>query len=224
MSDDPLVFNTIPEFEFATNVFRNVPVILQYNETPLIQVVNEIDAGFTTEFHIFHNDGTDLAKVKGSRLFLTDDGRKANLTLSHPAGMTVCREGKRVLFEIRRTDAAALQTSAELYTPDGNFLKAPNVPLTALGKDSHALSLGSPGVLLRNTFCGCGTGVHIRLSSPRPGKGEEVPGNGGMDSIRSMLQESGDEEALKVLDAGGFGLNTFEDCKIGIHVTSESGS
>jgi hypothetical protein len=118
-----LIFATTPSVTIATNTFINVPIIIQYDETPLIQIIKLQQAGFTTEIPIFHSDGTKLAKVVGSRLFLTKEGEKAGLSLSYPNRMTVCSMDKRVLFEIIREGASALKTRAELYTPDGYFVK-----------------------------------------------------------------------------------------------------
>ena len=72
-----LVFDESPEIEVATNKFIDVPIILQYDTVPMIAVVRETEAGFRLEIPIYHRDGTYLAKVKGSQLYLTDAGRKA---------------------------------------------------------------------------------------------------------------------------------------------------
>jgi hypothetical protein len=61
-----------------------VPTILQYDDTPLIQVVRVAEAGYTTEIPIYHSDGTYLAKVVGSQLYSTPEGQKAGVTLRHP--------------------------------------------------------------------------------------------------------------------------------------------
>lgn len=118
-----LVFNTHPDVEIATVVFEQCEVVLQYEKTPLIQIVREVLAGFEFEIPIYAKDGVYLAKVRGSRLFLTDDGRKAGLKLRHPPNMTVCELDGKTVFEIRRTGAAALRASAELFSPDGAFIR-----------------------------------------------------------------------------------------------------
>jgi len=38
-----LIFNESLEVQFGGNFFRNVPVILQFDETPLIEVIKEED-------------------------------------------------------------------------------------------------------------------------------------------------------------------------------------
>jgi hypothetical protein len=120
---DKLIFNQQPEVTIATNRFIRVPVILQYDKTPLISVVKTEKAGFTTNIPIYHSDGTYLARVVGSQIFRTKEGEKAGLDMEYPVHRTVCLMNKRVLFEIYRTEAAALRTTAELFTPDGNFVK-----------------------------------------------------------------------------------------------------
>ncbi len=160
---DKLYFNQVPQFTVATNVFRNVPTILQYDDTPLIEVVRFIDAGFTSRFSIFHNDGTDLARVVGSRLFLTSDGKKCDLALHHPEGATVCELNGKTLFEIRREGAAALSTYAELHSPDGAFIKcARDSRVEGMLADAHSpLRIGGM-VMAGNLISGCQVGIWVR--------------------------------------------------------------
>jgi len=120
---DKLIFNQQPEVTIATNRFIRVPIILQYDKTPLISVVKAEKAGFTTNIPIYHSDGTYLAKVVGSQIYRTKEGEKAGLEMKYPVHRTVCLMNNRVMFEIYRTEAAALRTTAELFTPDGNFVK-----------------------------------------------------------------------------------------------------
>ena len=120
---EKLIFQETPEVEFGSNKFTNVPTILQFDETPLIQVVKTQEAGFSTEIPIYHNDGTYLAKVVGSQIYKTVDGEKAGLELRHPDLMTVCELDGKTLFEIKRTSAVSLKAAAELYTPTGYFVK-----------------------------------------------------------------------------------------------------
>jgi hypothetical protein len=129
---DKLIFTQSPAVTIATNTFINVPVILQYEDTPLISIVQAQPAGYTTQIPIYHPDGTYLAKAVGSRLFPTPAGEKAGLKLEHPPKMTVCKLGDRTLFEIIREEAAALKTRAELHAPDGYFVKVTDDPKVGL--------------------------------------------------------------------------------------------
>jgi hypothetical protein len=111
---DQLIYQASPVVTFATNQFINVPVILQYDDTPLISVLKEQSLGFTTEVPIYHSDGTYLAKVRGTRIYATEDGKKAGLEMSHPQGMTVCKPGNRTVFEIHHQPGNAFRAHAEL--------------------------------------------------------------------------------------------------------------
>lgn len=62
-------FHQSPEVTFATNVFKDVPTILQYDDQPLIQLVQDVDASFTTQFTVFDEKGTKLVKVKGTQFY-----------------------------------------------------------------------------------------------------------------------------------------------------------
>jgi hypothetical protein len=159
---DSLIFTEVPAVTIATNTFIQVPVILQYEDTPLIEIIRSQEAGFTTKIPIYHPDGTYLAKVVGSRLFKTEDGNKAGLTLTYQPRMTVCKLEKKVLFEIERTEAAGLKTRAELYTPDGYFIKCSDPQSTGLyDLSENAIRIG--GLTMQgNVFSGCRIGILFR--------------------------------------------------------------
>lgn len=76
-----LFFFTSPEVEFASNVFVNVPTIFQYDDTPLVEVVQAKTATYSAQFRIFDQDGIYVAKAVGTQLFLTPEGKKSNLVL-----------------------------------------------------------------------------------------------------------------------------------------------
>lgn len=156
---DKLIFTQSPAVTIATNTFINVPIILQYEDTPLISIVQAQPAGHTTQIPIYHSDGTYLAKVVGSRLFPTPAGEKAGLKLEYPPKMTVCKLGDRTLFEIIREEAAALKTRAELYAPDGYFVKVTDAPQVQL---YNAAMLQIGGIkMVGNVFQGCRIGIWI---------------------------------------------------------------
>lgn len=158
-NQDILIFHQSPTVEFAANYFRNVPVILQYHNQPLIEVVQQQPAGFTTQFTLFNKDGVYLAKVVGSRLLATNYGKKARISLEFPNLMTVCKLGNQVLFEVTRKEAAALKTEAELFTPDGRFLKARGATKNWL-LAQEPLKIGGM-VMTGNTISGCRIGVRV---------------------------------------------------------------
>ncbi|MCH8830267.1 MAG: hypothetical protein IID45_11885, partial [Planctomycetes bacterium] len=85
-----IIFQEHPEVHIGGCVFRNVPVIIQHKDTPLLEVGKYEPAGFTTRFPVYHSDGTKIAVVKGARIFLTEEGKRASVTLRNPADMTVC--------------------------------------------------------------------------------------------------------------------------------------
>jgi len=72
-----LYFQSSPSITVATNTFINVPVVLKYEDTPLIEVIREHAIGFTIQIPIYHADGTYLAKVKGNRVYPTEAGKKS---------------------------------------------------------------------------------------------------------------------------------------------------
>lgn len=156
-----LTYQTSPIVTFATNRFIHVPIILQYDETPLISVVQEQALGYTSEFRIYHEDGTYLAKVRGTRVFPTEEGKKAGLQLSEPKGMTVCKLDGRTVFEIYHETGDAFRAHAELYTPDGCFVKSANTPPSIVAKNGQPLRVGGT-IMSGNTFSGVRIGVWFK--------------------------------------------------------------
>ena len=158
---EKLVFQRHPVVNFATNLFINCPVILQFDDDPLIEIVRIQNIGFSTSIPIYHSDGTYLARVIGSQMHMTPEGKKAGVELAHPQGMTVCTMGNQTLFEITRTEAAALKTAAELYTRTGYFVKSVNTSPSLLRPNGEPLQIH--GITMHsNTISGCRVGVWVQ--------------------------------------------------------------
>jgi hypothetical protein len=159
---DQLVFQTSPTVTLATNQFTKVPVILQYDDTPLISIVKEQQLGYTTEIPIFHADGTYLAKVKGTRVFTTNAGDLAAIKIRQVQGMTICEMDGKTLFEITHQTGDSFRTQAELYTPTGYFVKSTNSPTPQIiDKTGKALQVG--GISMSQcSFVGCRIGIWLK--------------------------------------------------------------
>ncbi len=156
-----LIYQTSPAVTFATNKFINVPTILQLDDTPLITVVKEQGLGFTSEIPIFHADGTYLAKVRGTRVFPTEEGKKAGIVMRSLPNLTACELDGKTLFEIAHQSGDAFKVQAELYTPTGYFIKSTDADLPSLLKaDGTALSV--EGIRMTNcSFSGVRIGVWL---------------------------------------------------------------
>ena len=76
--------------------------------------------------------------------------------------MTVCELDGQTIFEVRRKDAAALKTQAELFTPDGRFLKSneQGAPSSLISPDGTALRVGT-NIMVGCRFQSCRVGVYI---------------------------------------------------------------
>lgn len=159
---DQMFYQPSPKVVLATNTFINVPTILQYDDTPLISLVRDQALGFTTEIPIFHPDGTYLAKVNGTRIFATEDGKKAGLEIAALPQLTVCKMAGKVVFEIRHQPGDAFRAAAELYTPTGYFVKCVDHPAIEL-RNQGGEALKVSGIIMSgNVFSGCRIGVWVR--------------------------------------------------------------
>ena len=159
-----LIYQSNPTVTFATNTFINVPTILQFDDTPLISVIREENLGFTSEIPIFHADGTYLAKVRGTRVFPTEAGKKAGIVMRSLPSLTACELDGRTLFEIAHQKGDAFKAQAELYTPTGYFIKSTDAALPSLLKsDGTALNVG--GLKMTNcSFSGVRIGIWLQSS------------------------------------------------------------
>ena len=157
-----LIYQTSPNVTFAKNHFINVPVILQFEDTPLISIVKEQSLGFTTEIPIYHSDGTYLAKVRGTRVFATTEGEKAGIAMRSLSDMTVCEMNGKTIFEIFHQKDDAFRTEAELYTPSGYFVKSSDSHMLSVMKaDGGILQIG--GIQMsNNTYSGCRIGIWLK--------------------------------------------------------------
>jgi hypothetical protein len=159
---EKLIYQTVPRVTIATNHFENVPIILQYDDTPLISIVQEQDLRYTTKIPIYHPDGTYLAKVNGTRVYPTKEGEKAGISMRQLPDVTVCEMEGKTLFEIFHEKGDAFRTHAELYTPTGYFVKCVDSPKPEIvSKDGQPLQVG--GIIMSNNlFRGCRIGIWLK--------------------------------------------------------------
>ncbi|MDR1004685.1 MAG: hypothetical protein LBL97_06750 [Prevotellaceae bacterium] len=158
--DTSLVFQTHPKVEIAGNTFINVPVILQYEDVNLIEVVHDMEIGYTSRIPIYHPDGTKLAVATGNRLYPTNEGKNTNLQIDKYEGVWVCKLDNRELFEIHQQTGDAFKTIAELYTQDGFFIKIPDQPFLNLF-NAEKLQIDK-FTMMGNTFIGGSVGIRIK--------------------------------------------------------------
>lgn len=95
-------------------------------------------------------------------MYKTADGEKAGIRLLHPEGMTVCELDGQTLFKVLRKGAAAVCIDAELYAPDGRFMRVNTVgmPESLVRADGSSLTVG--GIRMwGNQFVGCRIGVRV---------------------------------------------------------------
>lgn len=157
-----LIFQTSPNVTIATNTFINVQTILKFEQTNLIEIIKELKVGYTTQIPIFHPDGTYLAKVNGNRIFLTEDGKKVNLKIEKLANVWECKLDSKTLFEIHILTGDSFKTFAELYTPEGYFVKCSDSASPGLiDMKGNAIKIGGM-IMSGNIINGYKTGIWIQ--------------------------------------------------------------
>ena len=106
--DEKLLFAESPTVTLASVTFINTPIPIRYEDDPMLELVKEVQAGYTIKMPIYHSDGTKLAVAKASQLYRTKEGEKAGIEMRHLPDGTVCEWNGKPIFEIRRKGAAAL--------------------------------------------------------------------------------------------------------------------
>ena len=146
-----LVFKSSPDVIIATNTFSKVPVILKYEDTPLIEIPDERGLGFMPQIKIYHPDGSFLGMVKGNHLFRTETGEKANLrTKDHPRAF-LCFLDNKTLFQLIPNHDDSFKIQTEIFTPDGSLVKCTNAPQPEL-IDCKGKKIPVSGIAFRDTF------------------------------------------------------------------------
>jgi hypothetical protein len=158
-----LVFQSRPAAVIGSNTFIDVPILIEINGEPLVEVVQDIKLKWTTQVPIYDEDSNYIAKVVGTRVVPGPDWQKGRLSMRHPqGGQHICSLDGRELFELRRNGAAGFSMTAELYAPHGRFLRfGQNVPLEVCAIQENSLVLLGQTALLGNTISGFRVGVSI---------------------------------------------------------------
>ena len=157
-----LIFQNTSEIILATNTFINVEEILKFEDTNLIELVKDVNLGLTTKIPIYHSDGTYLTKVVGTRVFPTELGKKAGVRIEKLSDVWECKLDGKTIFEIHHKKGESFKTYAELYTPEGYFVKCSESKIPGLiNMNGDGLVVGGM-TLAGNTFKNLKTGIWIR--------------------------------------------------------------
>ena len=95
------------------------------------------NAGFSLKIPIYNQDGDKLAVAVGSRLIRTEAGKKSGLKMREMSDRTVCELDRNTIFELKRTAPTSVKAEAELYAPNGYFIKYKNA-LPEIIKNKYA--------------------------------------------------------------------------------------
>lgn len=153
-----VVYSEHPVVEVGTNKFVNCPVILQYNDIPLLEVGKFVDAGYTIRFPVYNESGIKIGKVVGSQFYPTEEAEQARIQVRHEPNLTAFHLDGKPILELHRKGAAALHGWAELYAPGGVLIRATTEHAYELLRNDSPLKIRS--VLFQdNTFDGVKIGI-----------------------------------------------------------------
>ncbi|MHB8453570.1 MAG: hypothetical protein ACYDDO_02500 [Acidiferrobacterales bacterium] len=102
------------------------------------------------------------AKVRGTRVFPTEGGKKSGLVLRQPKGMTVFELDGHTAFEAYHQSGDAFRMHTELRAPNGFFVKAADLALDLTNKQGNTLKAG--GIIMQGN-CFSATQINILLRS-----------------------------------------------------------
>ncbi|MBW2062479.1 MAG: hypothetical protein JRI95_13100 [Deltaproteobacteria bacterium] len=129
---------------------------------PFIEVIQEHGIGFTTQIPIYHSDGTYLAKVKSNRVYPTEAGKKVNIEIRDTPGKFICSLENKVMFELSHGVGESFKADAELYAPDGYFIKCSDAPKPELFVlTGNGIKVGEV-TMFGNVFQNVSVGIWLR--------------------------------------------------------------
>lgn len=153
-----LIYSSKPAITIATNTFINIPVILRIDDINIIEMVEDVQLGFTTSMNIFNSDGVNIAKVKGTRIYPTDAGKDHGLQIDKLHDTWVGKLDGSIIFENKVENGELFKLQAELYSPTGYLFKATNVDGVLLNQ--NGIQIG--GISMRgNVFDGGQVGIYL---------------------------------------------------------------
>jgi hypothetical protein len=108
-----------------------------------------------------------LAKVKGNRVYPTEAGEKANIEIRDTPGKFICSLDNKVMFELSHGVGEEFKADAELYAPDGYFVKCSDSPKPELF-DVKGNTIKVGGItLMGNVFQNLSDGIWLRKDGNR---------------------------------------------------------
>lgn len=153
-----LIYSSKPAITIATNTFINIPVILKIDDDHIIEMVQDVELGYTTLMSIFNSDGVGIAKVKGTRIYPTEAGKEHGLEIDKLHDTWVGRLDGQIIFENKVENGELFKMQAELYSPTGYLFKATDVDGVLLNKDGIRIG----GLFMHgNVFEGGEVGIHM---------------------------------------------------------------
>lgn len=153
-----LIYSAKPEITIATNTFIDVPVVLQIDDVNIIEMVQDVDLGYTTLMSIFSADGFEIAKIKGTRIYPTEAGKEYGLVIDKNHDTWVGKMGNTTIFENKVQNGEAFKMQAELYSPSGYLFKSTDYDGLLLNQEGIQIA----NVLFKgNTISGARVGISM---------------------------------------------------------------
>lgn len=127
-----LVYKPIPIVTSLKRMPMNFPAIIPFDDMPWISIVQEDNHGFGSDIQVLNSAGTCLAKIRGTRIFSTEDGKRAGIKLRPLINSTICELNGNELFEIACQSCGSFNIRTGLFAKKGYFIKSTKTSLPSI--------------------------------------------------------------------------------------------
>ncbi|MDG2071240.1 MAG: hypothetical protein P8J55_05810 [Pseudomonadales bacterium] len=157
----PLTFKKPPQVQLGSNIYVKCPVVLQFNDTPLIELSGYKTQQIRLKTHLYDQRGNYLGHLLGGDLVKTKQGEQRDLELKNTEDKISCSLDGQVLVEIIQDKKPWLRITAELYTPCGHYLQYLDSTPTLRSPEGKTFVFNDQ-FMNGNMFGSCGIGVWVQ--------------------------------------------------------------
>ena len=111
---------------------------------------------------IYHEDGTLLGKVVGTRFFPSEQGKKAGVKVDKHPNLWAYSIDNKAIFEISVYPGDRFKIEAELFSNTGYLVRCHDMPLIEQFRVSDGATIVSNILMSGNLLVGCKVGLWLK--------------------------------------------------------------